>query len=193
MQNSSCYFFGICSCRVVVCFEFEFQMQSHIPVWLDEFKEVTDKRVLWDLIKYRVRQPTITYSKDKARESREKMSQVEASLKQCEVGCSANPTPENIEKLETLKGAYDSIYQYQSEGAIVRSRARWYEKGERSNKYFLNLESHKKTKSSIRKISNKEGHLISEPKRVMKEKEGFNADLYKKENSDASQICMTPF
>ena len=107
------------------------------------------------------------------------MSQVEASLKQCEVDCSANPTPENIEKLETLKGAYDSIYQYQSEGAIVCFRARWYEKGERSNKYFLNLESHKKTKSSIRKIFNKEGHLISEPKRVMKEKEGFYADLYK--------------
>ena len=31
MQNSSCYFFVICSCRVLVWFEFEFQMQSHIP------------------------------------------------------------------------------------------------------------------------------------------------------------------
>ena len=61
------------------------------------------------------------------------MSQVEAPLKQCEVDCSVNPTPENIERLETLKGAYDSIYQYQSEGAIIRSRARWYEKRERSN------------------------------------------------------------
>ena len=165
-------------------------MNQNIPVWLDEFKEVTDKRVLWDLIKYRIRQATITYSKDKARERREKMSQVEASLKQCEVDCSANPSPENIEKLETLKGAYDSIYQYQSEGAIIRSRAKWYEKGERSNKYFLNLESHKKTKSSIRKIFNKEGHLISDPKRVIKEIEGFYADLYKKENSDASaDLC----
>ena len=57
---------------------------------------MTDKRVLWDLIKYRVRQATITYSKDKARERREKMSQVEALLKQCEVDCSANSTPDNI-------------------------------------------------------------------------------------------------
>ena len=116
------------------------------------------------------------------------MSQVEASLKQCEIDCSANPATENIEKLETLKGAYDSIYQYQSEEAIIRSRARWYEKGERSNKYFLNLESHKKTKSSIRKIFNR--GTISDPKRVMKEIEGFYADLYKKENSDASaDLC----
>ena len=31
--------------------------------WLEEFKEVHDKRVLWDLIKYKIRQRTITYSK----------------------------------------------------------------------------------------------------------------------------------
>ena len=28
--------------------------------WLEEFKEVQDKRVLWDLIKYKIRQRTIT-------------------------------------------------------------------------------------------------------------------------------------
>ena len=28
--------------------------------WLQEFKEVQDKRVLWDLIKYKIRQRTIT-------------------------------------------------------------------------------------------------------------------------------------
>jgi len=30
---------------------------------------------------------------------------------------------------------------------IIRSKATWYEKGEKSNKYFLNLESHKKAKA----------------------------------------------
>ena len=31
--------------------------------WLEEFKEVNDKRVLWDLVKYKIRQRTIIYSK----------------------------------------------------------------------------------------------------------------------------------
>ena len=31
--------------------------------WLEEFKEVQDKRVLRDLIKYKIRQQTIRYSK----------------------------------------------------------------------------------------------------------------------------------
>ena len=42
------------------------------PEWLTEFNEVTDKRVLWDLIKYRVRQFTIKYSKDKAKKKKAK-------------------------------------------------------------------------------------------------------------------------
>ena len=52
----------------------------HIP-WLNEFKDIDDKRLLWDLIKYRIIQVTITYSKKKAPEKREKISEIEASLK----------------------------------------------------------------------------------------------------------------
>ena len=33
--------------------------------WLNEFQEISDKRVLWDLIKYRIRQVSIGYSKKK--------------------------------------------------------------------------------------------------------------------------------
>ena len=33
--------------------------------WLREFEEVHDKRVLWNIIKYKIRQVSITYSKNK--------------------------------------------------------------------------------------------------------------------------------
>ena len=38
-------------------------INQKIPEWLEEFKEVIDKRVLWDLIKYHVRQFTMHYAK----------------------------------------------------------------------------------------------------------------------------------
>ena len=47
------------------------------------------------------------------------------------------------------------------------------EKGEKSNKYFLNLESHKKAKSSVRKVFNKDGILITNPKEILQEIEKF--------------------
>ena len=40
-------------------------------------------------------------------------------------------------QLECLQTEYDSMYDYITQGAIIRSRATWYEFGERNNKYFF--------------------------------------------------------
>ena len=53
-----------------------------------------------------------------------------------------DPSEPNLEILEDLKMKYDSHFDNIAKGAIIRSRENWYEKGEKSNKYFLGLESH---------------------------------------------------
>ena len=114
--------------------------------WLEEFKEVQDKRVLWDLIKYKIRQQTIRYSKTKARERRAKLPNLEEGLKECAEKCDSDPNTKYLEELECLQTEYDSMCDYITQGAIIRSRATWYEFGKR-NKYFLNLDnSNKKEK-----------------------------------------------
>ena len=60
---------------------------------------------------------------------------------------------------------YRLLYDYITQGAIIRSRATWYEMGEKNNKYFLNLENSNKTKSSVRKILTSNGALTSDPKK----------------------------
>ena len=70
---------------------------------LKEFNEVTDKRLLWDLIKYRIRQDSIKYSKEKALKKRKKISNLETSLKICEEKCNESQTSENKERLPMLK------------------------------------------------------------------------------------------
>ena len=45
-------------------------INESVPIRLTEFDEVTDKRLLWDLIKYRIRQASIKYSKEKALKKR---------------------------------------------------------------------------------------------------------------------------
>ena len=70
---------------------------------------------------------------------------------------------------EILQSKYDAHFDYLSKGAIIRSRASWYEKGEKNNKYqyFLSLESHKKAKSCVCKVSTKKGTLSSDPKTII--------------------------
>ena len=119
-------------------------LTESVPEWLIEFNAVTDKRVLWDLIKYRIRQMWIKSSKERAHEKRERVSKIENILRTCIENCSNCPSNENFEQLEIFKIEYDNIYEYLAKGAIIRSKATWYEKGKKGNKYFLNLESHNK-------------------------------------------------
>lgn len=74
---------------------------------------------------------------------------MEEKLKECTKKCDIDPNSENLEELECLQTEYDQLYDYITQGAIIRSRATWYEMGERNNKYFLNLENSNKTKSSV--------------------------------------------
>ena len=66
--------------------------------------------------------------------------------------------PENIvEEYEDCKAKSDSIYDYISKAAILRSRIVWYEKGEKAAKFFLNLEKQNKAKTDVQLLVDDDG------------------------------------
>ena len=77
---------------------------------------------------------------------------MEEKLQSCTKNCKNDPSKENLKELECLQEEYDNLYDYIIQGAIIRSYANWYEKGEESNKYLLNLEKSNRKKSCVRKI-----------------------------------------
>ena len=87
------------------------------------------------------RQLTIKYSKEKAHSRKAKVKDLEEKLHNCTKNCENDPSKENIEELECLQAQYDDLYDYITQGAIIRSRANWYEKGKKNNKCFLNLKN----------------------------------------------------
>jgi len=95
---------------------------SKYPEWLDEFNGVNDKRILWDLIKYRIRQVLIKYSKEKARERRNRLAETEQKIKECGFLCNIDPSEENLNDLDAAKYEYEPLYDYIVQGSIVRSR-----------------------------------------------------------------------
>ena len=85
---------------------------------------------------------------------------------------------ENVDKLEEVKLEYEREYNYIIRGSIIRSRASWCKKGERNNKFFLNLENNKKKKSSIRKLIQVDGKETINPESISKEILSFYEVLY---------------
>ena len=65
------------------------------------------------------------------------------------------------EQLRVKKRELESIIEYKTNGAIIRSRARWYNEGEKNNKYFLGLENHHCDKKTIMQIKAKDGANLS--------------------------------
>ena len=148
-------------------------IHSEYPNWINEFSDVTDTRVLWDLIKYRIRQVTIKYSKEIARNRRTKLKECEEKVKSCEETCNHNPSEENIARLDEAKSEYETLYDHIIQGKLIRSRANWYEYGEKNSTYFLNLENTKSKRISIQRIFDDKGKLITSSHAILKELEDF--------------------
>ena len=85
-------------------------ISSSLEVWLKEFDDIHDKQLLWDLVKYKIRQTTISYSKRKAKVRRNKLVELESKLKESELLCASHPSEKNLEDLEKYRIEYDSIY-----------------------------------------------------------------------------------
>ena len=135
-------------------------MKNCFPEWIEEFNEVQDKCLLWDLVKYKIRQVSIKYSKDKAKKRKDKLAEIENKVKNCQNKCAIDPSVNNFSELEEIQSQYNTIHDYITQGNIVRSKAKWYEYGEKNNKYFFNLENKAMSKTCIRKVFNKENKLI---------------------------------
>ena len=71
-------------------------------------------------------------------------------------------------------------YEYIAQGAIIRSRINWYEHGEQSNKYFLNLANYKKKKMQylVYKLVVANDECTTDPKQIMTEIQNFYGSLY---------------
>ena len=67
--------------------------------------------------------------------------------------------------------------------STLRSKATWYEKGEKNNKYFLGLEKSRNMKNCIWKLVNKHGQTVTNGKATMTELRRFFEDLYDNKDS----------
>ena len=62
-----------------------------------------------------------------------------------------------------------------------------------TGRYFLNLETHKKAKSSVRKVFNDEGMLITDQKKILQEIQNFYSNLCKCEPLRPSEEMLNSF
>ena len=79
------------------------------------------------------------------------------------------------------------FYEEKVKEIIIRARDRWYEHGEKSTKYFFNLEKRNHIKKHMRKL-NINGSITTDPFKILNEQRRFYQELYTSRNRDNEAI-----
>ena len=109
---------------------------------------IVDPQFRWEYLKYEIRKFSIHFSKGIARNKKIERTYLENKLKTLENSPSFVNNPEYIETNEKL----DKIYQEKTNGIRIRSKYNWYKHGEKSSKFFLNLEKSRAVQNQIRNV-----------------------------------------
>ena len=86
-----------------------------------------------------------TRCKKKKQQQRAKL---ENQLKELE----KNLDEDNLSKYNSIENELDVIYDHITEGMRIRSKCNWYERGEKSKHFFLNLEKQRGSQNTIKNL-----------------------------------------
>ena len=140
---------------------------------ISEFKEVhrdtdCDPHVVWDAFKCTITGHCIQYCSRKKKEKQRDKQEILEKIDQIKHDIS-NISPDDtqqlsnlLHKLDSLEADLNKIIDQETAGLIVRSRIKWAEQGEKSSKYFCNLEKRSNEKKSIHILKDNSDSIISD-------------------------------
>ena len=146
----------------------------------------------WEWLKYNFRKHGISYSKKKAFERRNKEFEIEKNLKKAKASFENNPSMAHRLEIQKNQDLLDGFYEEKAKGARLRAKVRWYENGERSTKYFFNLEKRNAVKKCIKKL-NVDGRCITKQNEILKHQKEFYQNLYSSQDNDCSENDILSF
>ena len=153
-------------------------------VWKEykDHREV-DKILLWDVIKKEIRAASIKYAKAKKSHTRQKEHILEKDITAIEKELDQQHLSEADKEsrhvaLQIKRQEMEEIIRYKTAGAILRSKIKWYNEGERNTNYFHSLEKRHFNCKTIRNLKTENNIRISKDAEILQEAKTFYESLY---------------
>ena len=119
-------------------------MKNKINEISSTFQDFDDPRVNWEYLKFKMRQFSRSAAKQLSKSRKEAREKLESKMENFEKN--ENPSQDELADYEEAKIELEKICDHIMDGIILRSKAQWYEEGEKGSKYFLTLEKTEKLK-----------------------------------------------
>jgi len=161
---------------------------------IDVVKEFKDnnvsKQMLWEICKNKIKDFTDKFSRQKAFQLNNYLVRLETQLTELDKKIDETLDKDALDVYAQVKSKVETIYEYKAKGAQVRSREQWIEKGERSNKYFLSLESSRSKQNNITRLKH-ENREETNPFKILDLEAAFYENLYCCDNPAADEQIDT--
>ena len=152
-------------------------MKTNLTLWLED-NSISDPQMKWEWIKYKVRNETMKYVKKKCIYRKDRMKNLTDRLNSLDKSLANNPSDDILNEIVLIKNELEELDSKIVDGIIVRSRIRWAEKGEKSNKYFLSLEKRICRKKQCKKLILDDGTEIVKPDLILNMQSDYYKHLY---------------
>ena len=106
----------------------------------DTVKHYVDKSFIWDYVKMQLRKMSIDFSKKYIAQQRRQENVLNNRLALLQQQYNLNNETAVLEEISILKKELENIQTAKTNGAIIRSKVKNIEEGERNTAYFLTLE-----------------------------------------------------
>ena len=135
---------------------------------LSDMQFTISDSLLFDVLILNIRTETITYSIRKAKGYKKDEKALNHAIAELEQQMSSNPSVEVAEELSEKQNRLEEHREIRMRGNITRSRVQWFEEGERSTKYFLNLEKRNYVSRLIPCLQSDDGEMIQDQCKILK-------------------------
>ena len=147
-------------------------------------------QLLWEIMKVMIRGKTISYSSFKKKERDKEEKQLEEKLKKLYESKDYDLVKQQIGITELqLK----ELREKKVKGIIVRAKSKWKVEGEKSSRYFCNLEKRNYVDKTIQKLTGDDGTEIDNLPDIISEQKQYYEKLYSSKNTKIEEIHKNNF
>ena len=134
------------------------------------------------------------YSKTKAKMKKAEETDLQNKANELKLKAEQNPNDKKvINELCAVNLRLEKLLKHKTRGAILRSKSRWYEQGERNTRYFFNLEKRNYCNKTVTKLKRNDNTYTNNQFQILQEEKVFYETLYTSKNIEKENFSNSPF
>ena len=144
-----------------------------------EYSNIVNQGLLLEVLLGKIRAQCIRQSFTLARERRAAEITLENKLKEFEERLKTCNSDSILEEYNEVKRELDNYKTEAAKRAMLFTKSRWLEQGERPTRYFLNLEKKRVKEKTIHVVEREDGELITGDRQILRACKNYYEELHK--------------